>query len=89
MIDEAAQALEVACYLALILGDRAVLAGDHKQLPPTIKSHEAAAAGLGLTLFDRLARSIPDAMAVSESDPPLYCTGLTSLLFPPTLFRRC
>src|SRR5689334_11569157 len=38
---------------------------DHKQLPPTIKSHEAAAAGLGLTLFDRLARSIPDSMAVN------------------------
>jgi ATP-dependent RNA/DNA helicase IGHMBP2 len=64
IIDEAAQALEVACYIALLRGKRAVLAGDHKQLPPTIKSHDAAAAGLGITLFDRLASSLPDCMAM-------------------------
>jgi ATP-dependent RNA/DNA helicase IGHMBP2 len=54
VIDEAAQALESACWIALLKGKRAVLAGDHKQLPPTIKSHQAES-GLGVTLFDRLA----------------------------------
>jgi AAA domain/R3H domain len=54
IIDEAAQALEAACWIPALLGKRLVLAGDHKQLPPTIKSAAAAAAGLGLTLFDRL-----------------------------------
>jgi AAA domain/R3H domain len=54
IIDEAAQALEAACWIPALLGKRLVLAGDHKQLPPTIKSSAAAAAGLGLTLFDRL-----------------------------------
>ncbi len=54
VIDEAAQALEAACWIPLLKGRRAVLAGDHRQLPPTIKSERAARDGLGLTLFDRL-----------------------------------
>jgi len=54
VIDECAQALEVSCWIPLLRGRRAVLAGDHKQLPPTVKS-EKAAAELTVTLFDRLA----------------------------------
>ncbi|KAI8477001.1 MAG: P-loop containing nucleoside triphosphate hydrolase protein [Monoraphidium minutum] len=54
VIDEAAQALEAACWSALLLAGRAVLAGDHLQLPPTVLSDEAARAGLGVTLFERL-----------------------------------
>ena len=55
VIDEAGQALEPACWLALLRGSRAVLAGDHLQLPPVVSSAAAAAAGLATTLLDRLA----------------------------------
>lgn len=54
VIDEAAQALEPACWAALLKGRRAVLAGDHLQLPPTVVSEEAARRGLARTLFERL-----------------------------------
>ncbi|KAK3245623.1 hypothetical protein CYMTET_44820, partial [Cymbomonas tetramitiformis] len=54
VIDEAAQALEVSCWIPMLRGRRVVLAGDHKQLAPTITSAEAAKRGLGLTLFDRV-----------------------------------
>ncbi|BBM97873.1 ATP-dependent RNA/DNA helicase IGHMBP2 [Marchantia polymorpha subsp. ruderalis] len=55
IIDEAAQALEVACWIALLKGRRCILAGDHLQLPPTVQSVEAEKKGLGITLFGRLA----------------------------------
>lgn len=55
IIDEAAQALEIACWIALLKGSRCILAGDHLQLPPTIQSDEAEKKGLGRTLFERLA----------------------------------
>ncbi|XP_028761557.1 DNA-binding protein SMUBP-2 [Neltuma alba] len=55
IIDEAAQALEVACWLPILKGSRCILAGDHLQLPPTIQSVEAEKKGLGRTLFERLA----------------------------------
>ncbi|XP_077254199.1 DNA-binding protein isoform X2 [Tasmannia lanceolata] len=55
IIDEAAQALEVACWIALLKGSRCILAGDHLQLPPTIQSVEAERKGLGRTLFERIA----------------------------------
>jgi len=54
VVDEAAQALEPACWGALLKGRRAVLAGDHLQLPPMVQSQEADALGLGVTLFERL-----------------------------------
>ena len=58
IIDEAAQALEASCWISLLRGKRAVLAGDHKQLPPTIKSSVAEVKnGLGRTLFERLMTS--------------------------------
>lgn len=53
VIDEAAQALEVAAWGALLKGKRALLAGDHLQLPPTVISEAAEKAGLGQTLFER------------------------------------
>lgn len=56
VVDEAAQALEAACWLALLHARKAVLAGDHLQLPPTIQSTEADKGGLGVTLFQRLHR---------------------------------
>ena len=54
VVDEATQAVEPALYLALLRADRAVLAGDHLQLPPTVLSAEAQAGGLGVSLFERL-----------------------------------
>jgi hypothetical protein len=54
-VDEATQAVEPAAILALLRADRAVLAGDHLQLPPTVISAAAAEGGLGVSLFERLA----------------------------------
>ena len=59
-IDEAAQALEAACWIALQHADRVIFAGDHQQLPPTVKSREALQGGLGRTLMQHLAETKPD-----------------------------
>ena len=63
-IDEAAQALEAACWIAIRRADRVVLAGDHQQLPPTIKCPEAARSGLERTLMQRLAQTKPEAVSL-------------------------
>lgn len=63
-IDEAAQALEAACWIAIRKADRVVLAGDHKQLPPTIKSPEATNGGLDRTLMQILATKFPSAVTL-------------------------
>eukprot|EP00850_Spirogloea_muscicola_P021982 SM000270S10379 [mRNA] locus=s270:124164:128532:- [translate_table: standard] len=60
IIDEAAQALEAASWIALLKGRRCVFAGDHLQLPPTVKSAEAERQGLAVTLFERLSASFGD-----------------------------
>jgi len=52
-IDEAAQSLEAACWIPILKSHRVILAGDHCQLPPTIKSNEAAKQGLAITLFEK------------------------------------
>lgn len=52
-IDEAAQALEPATWIPILRSERVVFAGDHFQLPPTIKSNEAAKNGLAETLFEK------------------------------------
>ena len=55
VIDEAAQALEASCWIPILRAKKVVLAGDHCQLPPTIKSrHHRAQSGLSKTLFERL-----------------------------------
>ena len=58
-IDEAAQALEAACWIAIRKADRVVLAGDHCQLPPTIKCYEAARGGLERTLMEKVVSNKP------------------------------
>ncbi|XP_036991202.2 LOW QUALITY PROTEIN: DNA-binding protein SMUBP-2 [Artibeus jamaicensis] len=55
VIDECAQALEASCWVPLLKARKCVLAGDHKQLPPTVVSPKAALAGLSLSLMERLA----------------------------------
>ena len=66
-IDEAAQALEPACWIPISKADRVVLAGDHCQLPPTVKSMEAAKGGLEVTLFERLMKSQPHTATLLET----------------------
>lgn len=63
-IDEAAQALEAACWVAIQKADRVILAGDHQQLPPTVKSVEALRGGLGRTLLQHLAETKPEAVCL-------------------------
>jgi predicted DNA helicase len=53
LIDEAAQALEPACWIPIEKGKRVIFAGDHLQLPPTVKSNEAAKAGLTISLMEK------------------------------------
>lgn len=55
VIDECAQATESVCWISILLGKKLILAGDHLQLPPTIKS-KAAEKELSFTLFDRMMR---------------------------------
>jgi predicted DNA helicase len=58
-IDEAAQALEPGCWIPIAKGQRIVLAGDHHQLPPTVKSEKAAQEGLRETLFEKCIQRQP------------------------------
>lgn len=67
VIDEAGQALEAACWIPVLKAKKVVLAGDHLQLPPTIKSEEAAAAGLGHTLMEKCAGYYPEATVLLET----------------------
>ncbi len=63
-IDEAAQALEPACWIAIRKADRVILAGDHCQLPPTVKSPEALRAGLGHTLMQTIVKNKPETVSL-------------------------
>lgn len=63
-IDEAAQALESACWIPMRRVSRVVLAGDHCQLPPTVKSIAALKAGLGKTLMERIVETHPEAVTL-------------------------
>lgn len=63
-IDEAAQAFEAACWIALRRATRVVLAGDHCQLPPTVKSIAALKGGLGTTLMERIVERKPEVVTL-------------------------
>ena len=64
VVDEAAQALEPAMWIPLQRARRVVMAGDPFQLPPTVKSHKAARAGLAVTMMERLLEARPEASAL-------------------------
>lgn len=66
-IDEAAQALEPACWIAIRRANRVILAGDHCQLPPTVKSIAALKAGLGKTLMERIVDSKPEVVTLLDT----------------------
>ena len=63
-IDEAAQALEAACWIPMRRAGRVILAGDHCQLPPTVKSIAALRTGLGKTLMERIAENKPEVVTL-------------------------
>ena len=63
-IDEAAQALEAACWIPIRRATRVILAGDHCQLPPTIKSMAALKGGLGKTLMERIVERKPEVVTL-------------------------
>lgn len=63
-IDEAAQALEAACWIPMKRASRVILAGDHCQLPPTVKSIAALRAGLGKTLMERIVENKPEVVTL-------------------------
>ncbi len=66
-IDESSQALEAASWIPILRADRVVMSGDHFQLPPTIKSFEAAKEGLEHTLFARGLESQPETVTMLET----------------------
>ena len=63
-IDEAAQALEAACWIPIRKASRVILAGDHCQLPPTIKSLAAMHGGLDKTLMERIVENKPEVVTL-------------------------
>ena len=65
-IDEAAQALEAACWIPIRRASRVILAGDHCQLPPTVKSMEALKGGLGKTLMERIVENKPECVSLLQ-----------------------
>ena len=66
-IDEAAQALEAACWIAIRRASRVILAGDHCQLPPTVKSIAALRGGLGKTLMERIVENKPEVVTLLKA----------------------
>ncbi|WP_290711454.1 AAA domain-containing protein, partial [Flavihumibacter sp. CACIAM 22H1] len=64
VLDEATQALEPAAWIPLLKGKKLVLAGDHHQLAPTVKSTEAAAKGLAVSLFEKLVATWPETVTM-------------------------
>lgn len=63
-IDEAAQALEAACWIAIRRASRVIFAGDHCQLPPTVKCYEAMRGGLAKTLMERIVGQKPEVVTL-------------------------
>ncbi|PWK16661.1 putative DNA helicase [Arcicella aurantiaca] len=66
VIDEAGQALEPACWIPILKAQKVILAGDHCQLSPTIKSNEAAKNGLSKTLLEKCIELHPEAVTLLE-----------------------
>ncbi len=82
-IDEAAQALEASCWIAIPKADRVVLAGDHRQLPPTLKCPEALQGGLDKTLMQTIVENKPKAVSLLRIQYRM-CDGI--MQFPNQMF---
>lgn len=63
-IDEAAQALEAATWIPIRRAKRVILAGDHCQLPPTVKSYEAMKQGMAVTLMEKIVEMHPESVSL-------------------------
>lgn len=66
VIDEAGQSIEPACWIPILKGKKLVMAGDHLQLPPTIKSNEASLGGLGTTLLEKCVALYPQSVTLLD-----------------------
>lgn len=82
-IDEAAQALEAACWIAIRRADRIVLAGDHQQLPPTVKCPAAARGGLSRTMMEQIVSHCPETVTLLDVQ---YRMNETLMTFPSRWF---
>ncbi|RPD49176.1 AAA domain-containing protein [Paracnuella aquatica] len=74
VIDEAAQALEPACWIPILKAKKVVMAGDHWQLPPTIKSDEAAKGGLATTLMEKCVALHPESVVLLQEQYRMHQT---------------
>ncbi len=74
VIDEAGQALEPACWIPITKAKKIIMAGDHCQLPPTIKSVQAARSGLGITLFEKSIQRHPKAVILLDEQYRMHET---------------
>lgn len=83
VIDEAGQALEPACWIPVLKAQKLVLAGDHCQLPPTIKSEEASRKGLAVTLLEKCVALHPEAVVLLEEQYRMHelIMGYSSAVF--------
>ena len=85
VIDEAGQALEPACWIPILKAEKLILAGDHLQLPPTIKSAAAAAGGLSETLLEKCVALHPEAVVMLEEQ---YRMNEAIMSYPSTFFYK-
>ena len=74
VIDEAGQALEPACWIPILKAQKVVMAGDHCQLPPTVKSERAAKKGLNVTLMEKCVALHPEAVVLLEEQYRMHQT---------------
>ncbi|MBC8151944.1 MAG: AAA family ATPase [Bacteroidetes bacterium] len=83
VIDEAGQALEPACWIPMLKAQKVVLAGDHCQLSPTIKSAEAARNGLSVTLLEKCIAGHPEAVNLLDEQYRMHTQimGYSSRVF--------
>lgn len=83
VIDEAGQALEPACWIPVLKARKLIMAGDHCQLPPTIKSLTAAQNGLATTLLEKMVLRYPEAVVLLEEQYRMHrlIMGYSSRVF--------
>lgn len=83
VIDEAGQALEPACWVSILKAKKVVLAGDHCQLAPTIKSDEAARKGLATTLLEKCVNLHPESVVLLDEQYRMHTSimGYSSKIF--------